>query len=132
MYSRFSIQLLIGFVMTLILAHPSYSQNHDEPETKASCCSSGKPCLHNSSMNTLCQKSCAVQNYDPDDLVSPAKASIGDLTRCPVSGVVFRVTQFSPMVKFEDKEIYTCCGSCETIYNHDPEKYAAMIRQPKV
>ena len=124
MYSKFSIHLLVGFVMTLILTNPSYSQNQDESETKA--------CLRNSSMNTLCQKSCAVQNYDPDDLVSPAKASIGDLTRCPVSGVVFRVTQFSPMVKFEDKEIYTCCGSCEKIYNHDPEKYAAMIGHPKV
>ena len=121
---KISIKFLFGFIGLLIFANQSFSQNRFEVGEKLSCCAPGKVCSHSSAIQALCQKACAVQDYDPDDLVSPVKASIGDLTRCPVSGVVFRVTALSPMVKYDDGEVYTCCSSCKVIYNQNPEKYA--------
>ena len=129
---KISIKFLFVFIGLLIFANQSFSQNRVEDGEKLSCCAPGKTCSHSSGIQALCQKACAVQVYDPDDLVSPVKASIGDLTRCPVSGVVFRVTADSPMVKYGNAEIYTCCLSCKVIYNQNPEKFPAKAITPKV
>jgi uncharacterized Zn-binding protein involved in type VI secretion len=37
---------------------------------------------------------------------------VGDDVRCPVSGVVFAITEASPSVELDGKPIYTCCLGC--------------------
>ena len=74
-------------------------------------------------MAGVCQKACAVQSYDPKDVVDQSTAKAGDLTRCPVSGVVFKVTENSAVVSHEDKELFTCCSTCAGIFDKDPERF---------
>lgn len=74
-------------------------------------------------MAGVCQKACAVQNYDPKHVVDQSTVQAGDLTRCPVSGVVFQVTENSSVVTNEDQEFYTCCATCAGIFEKDPERF---------
>lgn len=74
-------------------------------------------------MAGVCQKACAVQNYDPKDVVNQSTVQVGDLTRCPVSGVVFKVTENSSVVSYEDQEFFTCCTTCAGIFEKDPERF---------
>ncbi|MCZ6692990.1 MAG: hypothetical protein O6939_03700 [Bacteroidetes bacterium] len=74
-------------------------------------------------MGPMCQKSCGAMNYDPSEVKSQAHAKIGDLTKCLVSRVVFRVTENSPRVSYQDQKFYTCCGSCTKLFDADPEKF---------
>jgi len=130
-----NIYLLIG---PLIFLSVSINAQDNTDVHKPSCCSVGKVCkmLGMSSMSldngmaTMCQKSCAVSDYDPKDLVFPFEASVGDLTTCPVSGVVFRVTELSPTVNYKGKEIYTCCSSCSALYNNDPARFGNAFKYP--
>ena len=74
-------------------------------------------------MGPMCQKSCGAMNYDPSEVKFQAQSKIGDLTKCLVSGVVFRVTENSPRVSYQDQKFYTCCGSCAKLFDADPEKF---------
>lgn len=47
--------------------------------------------------------------YEEKDVVPAGKAKVGDLSRCPMSGVVFEVKQDSP----KTDRGYTCCGACK-------------------
>ena len=62
-------------------------------------------------------------DYDPGEVMDQAQAKIGDLTKCPVSGVVFRVTENSPRVAYQDRKFYTCCGSCARLFEAGPEQF---------
>jgi hypothetical protein len=39
-------------------------------------------------------------------------ATVGKKTYCPVSGVVFTISDASPRDDVEGRSIYLCCGSC--------------------
>lgn len=52
------------------------------------------------------------KDYDDDDVVPQPGAKIGDLTKCLISGKVFRVTKSSPHIEHKGKTYYTCCPSC--------------------
>lgn len=109
------------------------AQNKVESASKASCCVGKSTCDLKSggqglNMSSICQKACAMQDYDPKAVVAALDARIGDLTTCPVSGVVFKVTEASSKVKYKDQEIFTCCSSCTTLYNHDPESYSKALK----
>ena len=78
-------------------------------------------------MSLVCEHSCAAKEYDPAKVVSESRAEEGDLTKCPVSGVIFKVTNESSQVNYNGKTIYTCCGTCATMFEETPEKYASNI-----
>ena len=94
-----------------------------ESKKKSSSCQVASNTDLASVMAGVCQKACAVQNYDPNDVVDQATAKIGDLTQCPVSGVVFKVTENSSVVRYEDQELFTCCATCAGIFEKDPERF---------
>ena len=63
-------------------------------------------------MSAACERSCAARDYDKSSVVAQPGAGTGELTRCPVSGVVFKVQKGNSGVAYAGKEWVTCCGSC--------------------
>jgi len=117
---RYILLLILVLFASIVIAQEKNERDQNTAKTSEAKKSSGIV----SSMTGMCQKACAAKDYNPVDVVSILEAKIGDLTTCPVSGVVFRITEASSKVKFKDDIIYTCCSSCASLYNHDPNKYA--------
>lgn len=61
--------------------------------------------------------------YDPDQLTPQPGASVGDITRCPVSGNVFVVTEAHPVIETEGGPIFVCCSRCVAAYQRNPELF---------
>lgn len=61
--------------------------------------------------------------YDPADLVAQPGAAVGDITTCPVSGEVFRVTDDSPFFEHAGDDIYFCCARCIRRFQRDPDSF---------
>ena len=40
---------------------------------------------------------------------------VGDITRCPVSDEVFKVTETTPTAEHDGKTYYVCCGGCTSM-----------------
>lgn len=116
--------LLLVFTLfaSTINAQEKVAQDQNTSKTKTT--EAGKSNSLVSGMTAMCQKACGAKDYDPAAVVSILDAKIGDLTTCPVSGVVFRVVEASSNVKFKEDAIYTCCATCASLYNLDPDKYA--------
>lgn len=75
-------------------------------------------------MSGICERACAMKtDYDPAQLAAQPGAKKGQLTQCPVSGVVFKVTAMSGTVKIGDDQYFTCCGSCSQKLQASPEKF---------
>jgi len=115
--------MLLAFSVTDLMGQQKLAS-----DTKPLCCAGKTNCSANihttaNPMAAMCQRSCAVQNYDANELVSMSKAKVGDLTTCPVSGVVIRVTENNPRVSFADQSYYTCCTACARLFEADPEKF---------
>jgi len=69
--------------------------------------------LYDKAMTAGCQKACAHQGEVPEgDIVAQPGAGVGDLVRCPVSGVVFEIKEAQPSVEVNGETHYTCCASC--------------------
>lgn len=56
-------------------------------------------------------------------LVAPGEATMGDETRCPVSGHSFVVDADSPKVEHEGKTYFFCCPGCDEKFLENPAKY---------
>lgn len=54
---------------------------------------------------------------------APGEASVGDTTKCPVSGEEFVVEASSPKVEHAGKTYYFCCGGCKKKFEASPEKF---------
>jgi len=77
-------------------------------------------------MSVVCERSCAVkEKYDEADLVLQPGAREGDLTRCPVSGVVFHVTAAHPRVEYRGQAFRLCCGGCEGKFRANPARFVS-------
>ena len=65
-------------------------------------------------MAAICEMSCAAsaESYSAADVVAQPGAKVGDLTRCPVSGVVFLITESHPTYQKNGQTWFTCCGGC--------------------
>jgi YHS domain-containing protein len=61
--------------------------------------------------------------YNPDDLVAQPGAEVGDITRCPVSGEVFLVTEDTTFLDHEGQDVFFCCSSCIRRFQRDPVRY---------
>jgi hypothetical protein len=95
----------------------------------SSCCDEGCSKSHSYSMkmSMICEHSCAAEGVDKSKAVAQAAAKVGDYTQCPVSGVVFKVTDESVKIAYHDKTAYTCCGTCAGMFNESPDEYAANL-----
>jgi YHS domain-containing protein len=60
---------------------------------------------------------------DEGDVKENGDAKVGDKTRCPVSGEVFRISPEQPHVEYKGKTYYTCCSHCLEKLKADPAKY---------
>lgn len=87
----------------------------------------GGCCDFNNKMSVICEFSCAAKDVDESKIKPQATAKTGEFARCPVSGVVFEVNEGSPLVIYEDKSAYTCCQTCEGLFNETPKQFAANI-----
>ncbi len=69
--------------------------------------------VYDAAMTAGCQKACAFHGEVREGEVVPqAEAEVGDLTRCPVSGVAFEVKEGQPTVEIDGQTLYTCCETC--------------------
>ncbi len=60
----------------------------------------------------------------PSGPIKPiGEATVGDTSKCPVSGEEFVVTADSPKVEHEGKTYYFCCSGCAKKFASDPAKY---------
>jgi hypothetical protein len=71
-----------------------------------------------------CRFSCATKiDYDPKDLVPQPGAKVGQLTQCPVSGVIFAVDASRPRVQLAANDYATCCESCAHKLRENPARF---------
>lgn len=57
------------------------------------------------------------------EVVPPGQATVGDRTRCPVTGDEFVVTAESPHAVYEGRTYYFCCADCVAPFQADPARY---------
>jgi YHS domain-containing protein len=86
---------------------------------RGSCNIDGASC----NRSEVCQLSCGIADYNASDVVGMTEAKIGDLTTCPVTGVVFRVTDNSSKTTYNGANYYFCCSSCKSIFTSEPDKF---------
>jgi YHS domain-containing protein len=66
-----------------------------------------------------------VGEYDPADWSNQPGASVGDVTRCPVSGEEFRVTEDSTFFEHNGEKVYFCCPGCIRQFQRNPDALLA-------
>lgn len=67
---------------------------------------------HGDAHAETCTHSLTSDKYDEAEVVAQPGAKVGDLTRCPISGSVFRVAESSPATVQKGQTYYTCCAGC--------------------
>lgn len=76
-------------------------------------------------MASVCEMSCAAsaESYSQADVVAQPGAQVGQLTRCPVSGVVFTVTESHASYEKDGQTWFTCCGGCMKKLEEDTARF---------
>ena len=97
--------------------------------TAAACAPGTPPATGTTSVDPaqseVCKHTCAIKEPHGDrDVVPTAQAKVGDLTRCPVSGVVFRVSAESPQVEYSGKTLRVCCDGCAEKFREQPARFS--------
>jgi hypothetical protein len=60
-----------------------------------------------------CERTCGFHGrVNENKIVEQPGAKVGDLARCPVSGVIFEVKPDNPQVTLNGKRYFTCCAAC--------------------
>ena len=67
---------------------------------------------HGEAHAAVCSHSLTAAEYGGAEIVSQPGAKIGQLTRCPISGSVFKVTETTPSTEQKGEPYYVCCGGC--------------------
>ncbi len=75
-------------------------------------------------ITAACQGCATKIAYEEKDIVAQPGAKVGDLAKCPVSGVVFQVTDKSPRITRDGAELFTCCAMCQAKAKADAAKKA--------
>jgi hypothetical protein len=71
-----------------------------------------------SEMAKGCEVGCAFSGKVNTDAVVPQPgATVGDLVRCPVSGVIFKIKPDNPQIMYSGKTFFTCCAGCAARFN---------------
>jgi len=75
-------------------------------------------------VSTVCQMACATKlPFDEAEVAPQPGAIVGRLTRCPVSGVVFVVSEESVSVFHAGQDYYLCCSGCENKFKQNPTRF---------
>ena len=75
-------------------------------------------------MSRVCEKSCAVKiPFQESELAPQPDAPAGRLTRCPVSGVVFRAREEGPRALEHGRAYRFCCNSCARLFRADARRF---------
>lgn len=75
-------------------------------------------------MSGVCRFACATKlKYDSKDVMAQPGVKLGQLTQCPVSGVVFPVDTHRPHVRLAGGDYLTCCDRCATKLRQNPRHY---------
>ena len=83
-------------------------------------------------MSKVCQRGCATKlEYTEDMIVKQPGAKVGDLTRCPVSGVVFKITAESIHARYQGDEFFFCCGGCAKKFEEMPSHFVTLMCSTK-
>jgi YHS domain-containing protein len=75
-------------------------------------------------MAKICKQACEHKQYDADKVVPAARAKLGDLTRCPVSGVVFQLDNETPRIEHAGQDYWLCCDGCAERFQQNPARFA--------
>ena len=67
----------------------------------------------------------ALENVPADKIKAQPGLTVGDITRCPLSGEVFRIKANSPKSVVDGKTYYLCCKRCVAKFEKNPAKYLA-------
>lgn len=73
-----------------------------------------------------CESSCGIRTAGPAAVVVQPGAKPGDRTYCPVSGVVFTVTDSSPRKEVDGRSIYVCCAGCAQYFSANRDRVIAV------
>ena len=80
-----------------------------------------------SQMSGVCQFACAArQAYDEEDLAPQPGVANGQLTQCPVSGVVFVVDDARPRFALLAGEYVLCCDGCTERFRKKPGRFVNL------
>lgn len=76
-----------------------------------------------------CEAGCGarVASASPGVVVQPG-AQISQRTYCPVSGVVFTVTDASPREDVDGRAVYVCCAGCAKYFAMNRDRIIALRR----
>ena len=75
-------------------------------------------------MSGVCRFACATRlEYNSKDVMAQPGATVGKLTQCPVSGVVFEVAASRPHLRIAKEEYVTCCDKCAQKLKANPRHY---------
>ena len=66
---------------------------------------------------------CGEPHTGKTKVVPANRARVGDLTRCPVSGGVFKVDATTEFVEHQGKRYPVCCAGCGKRFRKNPQKY---------
>ncbi|MBN4066133.1 TRASH domain-containing protein [Candidatus Amoebophilus asiaticus] len=73
---------------------------------------------------SVCKMACSYKGtYDEEDLTAQPGAKTGDLAKCSVSGVVFKVSDKSGKVTYNNKDYYMCCAGCAKAFEKNPGQF---------
>jgi YHS domain-containing protein len=64
-----------------------------------------------------------LENVPADKIKAQPGLTVGDITRCPVSGDVFRIKANSPKAVVDGKTYYVCCKRCVGKLEKNPTKF---------
>ena len=64
-----------------------------------------------------------LENVPADKIKAQPGLTVGDITRCPVSGEVFRIKATSPKAVVDGKTFYFCCKRCVGKFEKNPTKF---------
>ena len=65
----------------------------------------------------------ALENVPADKIKTQPGLTVGDITRCPMSGEVFRIKANSPKSVVDGKTYYLCCKRCVGKFEKNPAKF---------
>lgn len=64
-----------------------------------------------------------LEHVPADKIKAQPGLAVGDITRCPVSGEVFRIKANSPKAVVDGKTYYVCCKRCVGKFEKNPAKF---------
>jgi hypothetical protein len=113
-----------------------FCSNHATAADGASCEAGSTAAVANTSGKVLghfdvamagCRFACATKaKFDESAVIAQPGARDGELTQCPVSGVVFTVDSHRPHVQVGADPYVTCCDACAEKLRKNPRRFVRV------